>query len=319
MFSLIGFRHAIDMAGEARNPRVIVPAALILSLLICVVIYGALQLAFLGAVPSSELADGWHQLNLGHDLGPLGALATTAGMLWLVSLLNASAVVSPFGGALVAVGSNARLALAMARNGAFPRVLQAVSARGVPVSALLLNLVVSTLVLVVVPFNEAVALNSAAIVLSFALGPIAVVVLRRRLPHAPRGFRLPWVRLFAAAAFVVTTLVIYWTGWATLQRLLWILIAGLAWFGIRQVFAKSQALHLRQAGWLLPWLIGLGLISWLGGFGGGRGVLAFGWDLLACTVLALGVYVLAIRQSLSQTEFDRELEAAAHEEGVPDV
>ena len=47
------------MAGEARNPKVNVPLALVLSLVICLLILGALQIAFLGALSDKDLENGW--------------------------------------------------------------------------------------------------------------------------------------------------------------------------------------------------------------------------------------------------------------------
>eukprot|EP01031_Cornospumella_fuschlensis_P051868 gene51868-63423_t len=101
IFSYIGFRHVVDMAGEAKNPGFTIPMALVLSVIICFVVYGGLQLAFIGALRPSDLANGWARLTLPGDLGPLGAVASALGLLWVVSLLNIGAVIGPFGGGLV--------------------------------------------------------------------------------------------------------------------------------------------------------------------------------------------------------------------------
>ena len=50
----------------------------------------------------------------------------------------------------------------------------------------------------------------------------------------------------------------------------------------------------RQATWLIPYLAGLAVISWLGSFGGGLGVLTFGWDLLCLALLSLAVMAMAV-------------------------
>lgn len=315
IFSMIGFRHAIDLAGEAKNPRFTIPAALILSLVICFLVYGGLQLAFVAALPPEDIAGGWPALTFSHDLGPLGALAAAAGLLWLVSLMNVAAVVSPFGGALVAVGSNARLALALSANGFLPKRFSGLSANGVPLAALLLNLIVSGAFLFLLPFEEIVALNGAAIVLSFVVGPIAVVALRRLAPGQPRSFKVPWVRVTAAAAFVVSTLVIYWSGFDTIWRLGIALVVGLGFFLVRLPAMKDVTLDLGQAVWLLPYFAGIGLISFLGTFGG-RGVIPFGWDLLVLMVFALAVFELALRNALAQAQFDAQFDLVLADLGM---
>lgn len=311
IFAFIGFRHAIDMAGEAKNPSFTIPAALILAVAIAFVLYALLQTAFIGAVQPDQLAGGWSKLSLGHELGPMAAIASAIGMLWLVSLLNVGAVTSTFAAGLVSSGSNGRLALALAQNGIFPRFFLEISNRGVPLRALLLNFAVSSLFFIIMPFSEIIALNGAAIVLSFIVGPIAVVALRSLLPNHTRSFRVPAVNLTAGAAFVVATLVVYWSGWDTIWRLGLALLAGFIWFAIaRWGFERSsnRDLDLREAVWLVPYLIGIAIVSALGHFGNGMGVIPFGWDQLLIVILAIGSFRYALVCKLSQDKFDRYME-----------
>jgi len=302
VFSFIGFRHAIDLAGEARNPHFTLPAALLLAILICFLVYGGIQLAFVGALFPANLADGWAQLTFSHQLGPLGALASAIGILWLISLLNVGAVVSPFGGGLVAVGSNARLALALAQNGFFPSLLERLSERGVPLFALLLNFAAGCLFLIFMPFGEIVALNGAAIVLSFVVGPIAVSALRRLLPERRRAFRVPLLDLVAPAAFVVATLIIYWSGWDVVWRLGVCLLVGGALFALRILRDRERHLNLAEARWLPAYLLGVGVLSLLGTFGGGLGVLPVGLDLLVIAAFSIAVFLWAVRCRLNEQE-----------------
>lgn len=90
------------------------PTAILLTILICFIIYALIQLAFLGALSPANLEHGWKALHISGDFGPLSGLASAVGILWLVSLLNVGAVVAPFGGGLVSVGSMGRLALVAA-------------------------------------------------------------------------------------------------------------------------------------------------------------------------------------------------------------
>ncbi|MBB6309537.1 APC family permease [Xanthobacter tagetidis] len=304
IFSYIGFRHAIDMAGEVKNPGRTVPLALVLSVLICFLIYGGLQFAFTGALAPGDLAKGWGALALPGELGPLSAIAAALGLLWLVSLLNFGAVIGPFGGGLVAVGSNARLAFALAENGFFPKLFASISARGVPLAALLLNLAFAVLAFVLLPFDEVVQLNSAAIILSFAVGPVAVVALRSLLPQATRPLRIPGVFFVALAAFVVATLIIYWSGWNTVWRLGICLAVGLALFLVNARARMTRELDVTQALWLVPYLLGIAIVSYLGAFGG-RGIIPFGLDMAILALLAALVFVYAIKSRLPQETFDR--------------
>lgn len=306
IFSYIGFRHAIDMAGEVRRPGTVIPLALVSSIAICLIVYGGMQAAFIGALSPAELAGGWSELALPGRFGPLGAIAASLGLLWLVSVLNIGAVIGPFGAGLVASGSNARLAYALAENGFFPKLFATLSARDVPLPALLLNLVFSTLAFVLLPFSEVVKLNGSAIVLSFVMGPIAVVALRHLLAGRKRPLRLPAVEIVAGAAFIVATLVLYWSGWDTLWRLGICLVVGLLLFLVHAGRKRAGKLDLREAAWLLPYLLGIGVISALGSFGG-AGLVPFGWDMAVIVVFSLAIFRLALRCRLPQEKLDRYL------------
>ncbi|KZM47412.1 APC family permease [Labrenzia sp. OB1] len=305
IFALIGFRHVIDMAGEARNPKINVPLALVMSLVVCLVIYGALQLAFLGALNEDELKNGWPQLHFSGELGPMAALATAVGALWIVSILDTSARISSFASGLVSVGSNARLGLAMAQNGLFPKFIETLSARGVPLFSLIVNFVVAALFFVVLPFKEVIALNTSSIVMSFIVGPIAVLAFRRLLPDAKRAFVLPAAPVTGCFAFIVATLIIYWSGWDTMLHLGLCLAAGFALMLYRNWQGGFDSLDWREATWLVPFLAGIVLLSWLGSFGGGAGVIPVGPDIPIVAALATGVYVFAVRLRLKKEKFDR--------------
>lgn len=304
VFAFIGFRHAIDMAGETRNPQRTIPLALILSILICLAVYGGLQIGFLGALSDSDMTGGWKTLSFDSDLGPLGALASAVGVLWLVSLLNVAAVISPLGGGLVSTGSNGRLAMAMANNGVFPRIFAKLNAYGVPVEALLLNYVVAVVMLVAMPFQEIVALNGAAIILSFISGPIAVMALRRLAPTFARPFSLPLAPVLAPAAFMISTLMVFWSGWETTWRLLVLLGLGAALFFLRLLLTGREELDARGVIWFLPYFAGVTVISRLGTFDGGLSLLPAPYDSLAIAVFSLGIFFLAVGNRLSQTQFD---------------
>jgi hypothetical protein len=88
-----------------------------------------------------------------------------------------------------------------------------------------------------------------------------------------------------------------------------LMVAVLLGFVLLAIFMLSGKLPLPElelpsgAAWLLPWLAGLTLVSWLGKFpepyAGNRGVLSFEWSIGAIVVLSAIVYGLAHRFQLS--------------------
>lgn len=303
VFAFLGFRHAIDLAGEAKRPGVTVPVSLIGSITICIVLFVLVQFAFVGAVSADALADGWGELDLQGANGPIAAILTALGLSWAATLVLADAVVGPFGAGLVASGSTARLAVAVSRNGLFPRFIQSFSRHHVPLRALILNAAVGMVILVVFRdgWQEILTFNTGAIVLSFCVGPVTLVALRRSLPDRRRPFRLPAVGLVGATGFVVVSLIVYWSGWDTMWKLSIPLAAGLLLFGW-QLWREPQrrlGLEPRPAIWTVPYVLGLLALSYAGNYGGGRGWLPELWDVLIVGAFALALFPFAVGNRLS--------------------
>ena len=302
IFSFIGFRHVVDMAGEVKNPKVAIPAALILSIILCAALYIGLQVAFIGALDPSMLKNGWASLNFGGQ-GPLDGVILSVGIVWFLSVLNVGSIIGPFGNGLVSTGSNARIAMALSQNGFLPKRLQILSSLGVPLWALSLNFLIGVLFLLTVPFTTVIALNGAAIVLSFAVGPIAVVCLRRLMPDHPRSIRIPFVRTVAVTAFAIATLIVYWSGWDTVWRLGIALLIGGALL-LARFRNRLDDMDVTEALWLVPYFVGIGLISYYGQFGeGAQKQIPFGWDIALCVLFSIAIFGLAVRSALSLRKF----------------
>jgi amino acid transporter len=79
VFSFNGFQSPVSLAGEARNPSKSIPFALVGSILLALVIYAMLQVAFIGAVSPSSIASGWHGLNFA---SPFAELAIALNLNW---------------------------------------------------------------------------------------------------------------------------------------------------------------------------------------------------------------------------------------------
>lgn len=121
VFSFIGFRAAVELGAEAKNPNKAIPRALFGSLLFCVVIYTLLQFAFVGALLPKDFVSGWLHLNFDGRGGPLLDVVATVGIVWLLGLIYIDSIVSPMGAGLVANTSTSRIVYAMSENGYIPK------------------------------------------------------------------------------------------------------------------------------------------------------------------------------------------------------
>lgn len=312
IFSFIGFRHAIDMAGETSNPQYVIPIALTASLLLCLLIYEVLQIAFIGALTPTQLANGWSNLTLAGDQGPLAVLVAGLGIGFLTVVLYAGAVLGPIGAALVSTGSSGRLAYAMAENELFPSYFDNLSLRQVPLRAMVLNLLVGSMVVFFVSFNEAVALNSASIILSFSIGPIALYAFRRQFSFIKRPFKLPLVQFFGIAGFSVSSLIIYWSGWNVFIVMLGAIVIGLLLFIINMFYRKESPADVDwfNAVWILPYLLCMTAISYFGSFGGGKGYLGFPAGELVVIGLSIVTFYLAANMRLTDEKAQKYLKEA---------
>jgi amino acid transporter len=281
-FAFLGFRQGVELAGEAHNPRKAVPVAVIGSIVLCGAIYILLQMAFLGATPSQAIsAEGWQ--NVGNhfgagstaaQFGPLYAIAGVIGIAWLGTLILVDAFISPADTGLIYTGVTARVSYGMGRNRNAPSGLAMVSNRGVPWISLLLSFVIGCLFFLPFPgWQELVGFVTSATVLSFGAGPLVLVALRRRIPNQSRPFRLPASWLLAGLALLSSNLIVYWTGWEK-DRLLFIAVAiGFVLFLINQLVDRLRGggttpqVDFKHGWWVLLWLVGLCLGSFLGSFG----------------------------------------------------
>lgn len=313
LFSLLGFRVVVDMAGEAENPQRNVPLAIILAVAICLVIYVLLQVAFIGVIPADHLAQGWGNIIENVAGGPFAAFAAILGLHWLGMALYADALISPAGTALTYIGTTARINYAMSKNRQFPYLFQRLNKARVPVFSLVFNFVVGMILFLPFPgWGELVGFISSAAVLSFSFGPVALAALRLQVPDRERPYRAPFGIILPAIAFMFVGFAIYWTGWETNSRVFVVALAGLILLGITRFFNREDNVPLRGTHTLWFWifLAGLAVTSWLGNYGKGLGVLPAGVDLAIITALSLGCFWLALRLRLPNHEAQEMIEDA---------
>jgi hypothetical protein len=98
----------------------------------------------------------------------------------------------------------------------------------------------------------------------------------------------------------MASLLIFWAGWTTVWHLLAAVAIGAVVFTISQALlpaADRPWLDWRWSLWMWPYFAGMAALSYLGSFDG-RGVLPFGWDMLAVAVFALAIYAYALSRPL---------------------
>lgn len=300
IFSFIGYSPAIQLAGEARNPAKAIPFAIIGALTIAILLYAIIEITFIGAVPAASIAKGWAHMTYSGDSGPIAGLVSVLGLVWLVRLIYIDAFISPAGTAFIYTASTARINIAMSQNGYMPEFMQKLNRHGSPYVAILVNFVVGMIFFLPFPgWQSMVSFIVSCFVLAYAIGPISCAVLRKRAPEIERPFKVPCYRLFCLVAFYVCNLIIYWTGWQVIWKMIFTVLVGYVVLAIEHHLTnKSKELDIKRGFWVIPYLIGIAVISYVGNFGGGRGWLTFGFDFLVVAVFTVLIYGYAVRSGL---------------------
>jgi amino acid transporter len=298
VYSLIGANNILQLAGETRNPQRNIPMALMGAIAFCAILYIVVQFAFVGAVNPAYLANGWDKLHFPGDSGPFAGILTALGLGWFVVILYADAIISPFGTGLIFAGATARVNWGLSRIGFFPKFLEKLTSRGVPMRAIAVNYVVGLILFLPFPgWQSLVGFVISCFILSYIVGPVALVALRKARPNQPRPFRLPCVNFIALFAFYACNLLVFWTGWHTVYRMMIAMALGLIVFVFYCIREKNNiwAKQWRVSWWLLPYLAGMALISWCGTFGNGLGYLHFGMDFAVVALFSAVIFYLAVK------------------------
>jgi amino acid transporter len=318
IFAYLGFEQAIQFGGESSNPRRNIPFAVVGAMIVGAVIYILLELAFLGALQPGAASHGWAQLSFTNHFGPFAALASALGLGWLAVVLYIDAFVSPAGTGLIYSGSSARVSYALGRNGYIPRGFATLSERGVPWVSILFSFIVGMIVFLPFPgWQKLVAFVTSATVVIYGAQCLSMAAMRRQMPDVPRPFRLPAAGLLVPVGFVVSNLIVLFAGWTTDWKLLVAIAIGLVLLAVSQASrpaAERVTLDWRSSAWLWPWLAGLGVISYLSSFEGGRDDLNFGVDMTITAVFALAIYAFALSSRLSGEQAEERLRSGADEE-----
>lgn len=188
--ALQGFDLIAAAAGEIREPRRVIPKAMLLSLGISLVLYLPLMVVIcVAGVPEGDTIKGWVSQN--PDTVVARAASVFLGRLgfWLVIVVGVLSMLS----ALVAnIFAASRIAQAMAQDRTLPPMLERVSSRrGTPRAAIWSTGGLVCLVLILVgDVGRAGAAASLIFLVTFALANVICILARRRKP-THQGFRIP--------------------------------------------------------------------------------------------------------------------------------
>jgi APA family basic amino acid/polyamine antiporter len=238
-FSYIGFDAVSTAAEESKNPAKDMPFGIIMSLIICTVLYIALSAVMTGMAP-------WK--NLGTPEPMITALAFADGP---PKLLAASRFIIALG-AVIAMGSvllvfqlgQPRIFFSMARDGLLPKFIAKVHPRfKTPwVGTVITGIFVASFA-AFANIAEVVDLTNIGTLFAFVLVSLGVIVLRYQQPDRARPFRVPWVPFTPMISIVACLyLMIQLPKITWIRFALWLVLGLLIYFlyGIRHSRLRKQ-------------------------------------------------------------------------------
>jgi amino acid transporter len=337
VFSYLGFEQADQLAGEVKNPQKNLPRAIILATLIGCAVYILAQIVFIGAVPTDLLGHGFPGIGaIASDvhnhlsanasavmLYPFAAVAGLLGLGWLSTILHLDAFISPAGTAIIYQTSTSRIGYGLGRNRYYPKYLQWTDSRGVPWISLIISFVFGIIFLLPFPsWQSLVGLVTGASVLMYAGAPLSLSAFRKQIPEHPRPYKVRGAWWFSPLAFIAANMIIYWSGFPVIWKLGVCIVIGYAIIGLFRLLntmgmsifdGDPPPLDWKSAQWLPFYLIGMGIISWLGQYpASGAGAppintdtIPYGWDFVVVAGFSLIIFYWAQWARLPRQEVDR--------------
>jgi amino acid transporter len=307
-FSLFGFTQAIQLAGETKDPARNIPRAVVGTIVLSAIIYVLVEYSFVAAVPPELLAkEGWAGLNFGTASanpilasGPMVGLLLTLGVSWWAMALYADAIISPTACGYIWTTATARVVMAASEEDYAPEKLREINRHGTPWTALLLSFVVGCIFFFPFPsWQKLVNYASSATVLSYGIGCVVLLRMRRTLPDLKRPFRLWNAWLIAPAAFICSNFVMYWAGFGTVNVLFVIITVIMAIYLLRFFYLYNQGKEpdedIVHAAWLVPYFAGMWILSYFSPVEmGGTGTFGIFDGMLAVAVFSLIILYVAL-------------------------
>jgi APA family basic amino acid/polyamine antiporter len=199
-----GWVYITWVAGEVKEPRRNVPLSMMLGVLIVGVIYVAMNMTYVYALPLTEVAK--HE-TIAHAAAV--ALFSPAAAVWLSAMI----AVSCFGAMACAVLSSARVYFAMALDGLFFRRMAEVHPKWrTPAFALIGQGAWAGVLTLSGRYDQLYTYVMFGMVLSYTLTVVGLFVLRWKRPDIPRAYRctgypwLPAIYVLISGAWALNTI-----------------------------------------------------------------------------------------------------------------
>ncbi|MBW0271133.1 amino acid permease [Nocardia sp. MH4] len=222
-FAVFGYDAMSTAAEESVDGRKHLPKAIIYSLAIAMVLYVLATLVLTGMQKYTEIS-------------PTSGFSTafeSVGMPGVANIIAVGAIVGIVTVVLTFMLGVTRVWFAMSRDGLLPAwFAKTHPTRKVPTRVTWIVGVGAAILAGVLPINTVAELTNIGILMAFIVVCVAVIVLRRTRPDAPRSFRLPLMPVIPLVGIGFSAYLIYSLPWETWVRfLVWLMVGLVVYFG----------------------------------------------------------------------------------------
>ncbi len=210
-FAYIGFDAVSTQAGEAKNPQKDVPFGIIVSLIVCTILYILVSFVLTGMVSYKDI-----------DItAPISSAFSQRGLNVATLFISFAAVAGLTSVLLVMLLGQSRIFYAMAKDGLLPqKTFGGLHSKfKTPHKASILTGIVVGLVSGLTPIDDIAKLVNIGTLLAFVLVCGSVWIMRIKEPDRPRAFKTPYLPVVATLGILSNLAMMFgleWINWARL-------------------------------------------------------------------------------------------------------
>jgi APA family basic amino acid/polyamine antiporter len=236
-FAFIGFDAVSTAAQESKNPQRDMPRGILLSLLICVVLYILFAHVLAGVANYKEFRTVGQEASITYVIDTY-----MKGYEWLSTLVTVAILAGFSSVILVMLMGQSRVFFSMSKDGLVPKVFSQLHAKfKTPWKSNVLFFIFVGFIAAFVPASIISDMTVIGTLFAFVLVCLGIIVLRKTDPAIPRPFRTPWVPVIPILGILVCTGLIYTLGPANWLRLIiWLIIGVFIYIGYGVKNSKLQ-------------------------------------------------------------------------------
>lgn len=235
-YAYLGFDALSTAAQEAKNPQRDMPKGILISLLVCAILYILVTAVLTGIVNYKEL-----------DVpAPIALAIDRVGdsLMWLRPFIKLGAIAGLSSVILVMMLGQSRIYYAISKDGLLPGFFARIHPKhGVPHTATLFSCVVTCIFAGLFPLHILAELVSIGTLVAFTVVCLSIIILRKTQPNIKRPFKtpmVPFIPLLGAAICILQMVSLPFSTWARLIG--WTVIGAFIYFlyGIKHSKLKDK-------------------------------------------------------------------------------